>query len=147
MNENLKKTLLKPVTSAAIGAFALRNEFGPRAIFTVDGSIPIIGGISLGVVPTGAILGWSTSFIVELLNDLLHAVKKEDGLKTFPSFVTHIAGGAASFAILPKLVAEVGDEATFGLAKTGVMAEIASQWVYENFVTEGSMGSELLDLI
>jgi hypothetical protein len=145
-SEALKRNFTQPVVSAAVGGFMLSHEL-PNITFALGPNLPLIGGRTLSTMQLGAILGFSSSFIVESLNNILNSVDKKHRLKSFPSFVTHVGGGMATFAFIPRLFGDVPTQEMMSLAKTGLLAEIISQWVYENFVAGGSFGQDFLHFV
>lgn len=144
--EALKQQFTRPLTAGAVGGMVLDYQM-PGADFTVSGGVPLIGGQTYSPMVVGAALGFATSFITEALNNILHAVDKKDSLKSFPSFITHVGGSMGSWMLLPKLVGEIDNRSSKSLAVSGLAAEIISQWVFENFMAEGSFGQDILDLI
>lgn len=138
--------IARPLVAAGVGAFMLPNEL-PGASFTISEGIPVIGGQTYSTQMVGASLGFATSFIVEALNKVLTQVPKSDSLKSFPSFITHVGGAMGSWALLPMLVGDIDGASQVSLAKTGLLAEMVSQWVFENFVEDGSFGQDMYDLV
>lgn len=147
-SEALKRNFVKPLVSAAVGGFMLEQEgFG---IFTVQSDVPGISsmnGQKLSSMKFGALLGFGSSFIVESLNNIFHSIDKANRTKHLASFVTHSAGSMASWALLPKLLGDIGPLEQKKLAKIGFLSEVFSQWVHENFVEDGSFGQDVLDML
>ena len=148
--EMLKTNFTKPLVSAGVAGMLLQSELGSAQFYIDAGSIPILSrlnGTSVSAMTFGAALGFISSFMVEALNNVVHTVDKKHRLKSFPSFVTHVVGGMATFAYLPTLIGDIGTDTRSKLIKTGILSEIISQWTHENFIEEGSFGQDLLDLI
>ena len=147
-SEALKRNFVKPLVSAGVGAFLLEQEgFGD---FQVDSDVPGISsmnGMTWSPCKFGAVLGFGSSFIVESLNNILHSIDKANRTKHLASFVTHSAGSMATWALLPKLLGDVGPVEQKKLAKIGFLSEVFSQWVHENFVEDGSFGQDVMDLL
>lgn len=147
--ENLKANFIKPLVAAGVGGFMLEQEL-PTARFNINTGYGLpIDGTQLSAVSLGAVLGFGSSFIVESLNNITHAIDKKHRTKHLASFVTHTAGGMASWAAIASFLnpQDVSRADMMALAKIGFLAEIFSQWIHENFVEEASFGQDILDLL
>jgi hypothetical protein len=142
----LKAQFAKPGVHAGVGAFMMSQQY-PRARFAIAPGTPLIGGKVYSPAIVGAAVGFASSFIVEALNNILTTTDKKNRLKSFPSFITHVGGSAASWILLPRLVAGLEGQDMVKLATSGILSEVIAQWVYENFVEDGSFGQDVLDLI
>jgi hypothetical protein len=130
----LKEMWTKPLTSGLIGGGMLQYQFGSGG-FILSPDIPLLGSSKIPTWAMGALLGFTTSFFVETFNVMVNGVDKHHSLKQFPSFVSHIAGGAASFIVLPYIIGQHLNSSTAKtLGAAGVATELISQYIHETFV-------------
>lgn len=150
--ENLKRNFIKPGVSALVGGFLLQQEsFGD---FDINSSIPglsFFNGRTLTKAQMGALLGITSSFLVESVNNTIHEIDRGNRTKHFASFITHTAGGMFFWSLIPYLLSngQYSPSPAYNpqLMKIGFLSEIGSQWVHENFVESGSFGQDVLDLL
>lgn len=144
--DTLRTQFLRPVVQAGVGGVMLDYQL-PGNSFQIADSVPVIGGRTYSTMAVGAALGFSSSFITEALNNIFTAVDQKNRLKSFPSFATHVGGAIGSWVVLPMLVGDIDGQSAKTLAVGGLATEVIGQWIYENFVVEGSFGQDVLDLI
>jgi len=144
--ENLKYNFIKPLISGVVGGFMTKHEYG-NTRFQINTGTPLDRQIS--TMTFGAILGVSSSFLVESLSNITNAIDKKHKTKHLASFLTHSVGGMAAWALIAKALnpAEISNQEMMSLGKIGLISEIFSQWFHENFIEEDSFGSDVLDLL
>ena len=140
--EALKRNFAKPLISAAVGGFIVdaSGDFGDFQVNTkIPGLSSLVNDQVWSPMMFGAVMGAASSFVAESLANILHEIDRKHRTKHLASFVTHLGSGLATWAFLPPLLA--GGAINTGskkLAGFGLVTEIASQWLHENFVEEGS---------
>lgn len=148
--ENLKRNFIKPGVSALVGGFLLEQErFGDFDINTSIPGLSYFNGRSLSKAQFGALIGLTSSFLVESINNTVHEIDRGNRTKHFASFITHTAGGMFFWAAIPYILSNNSPVNFYNpqLMKIGFLSEIGSQWVHENFVESGSFGQDVLDLL
>jgi len=143
----LGRNFVKPGLCAGVGAIMASAE--GLGSFTLSGSIPVIGGRVLTPVQYGALVGTLSCFFVESINNIVVGVTSDQRLKTAESFVAHTVGASVAWAAMPYLLGDGGTSQTYShkLMRIGFLSELLSQWVYENFIEDGSFGQDVLDLV
>lgn len=134
----LKQNGLKAVVSGATTSLIWSARYGgQRDVFNWRG----------GKLQTrGGPVGFVSGVLSSMITDAIHAIafETDDVYKTkhWPSLLLHTLGGVVVHTQVPKLfVRDVFQDKTFyELAIGGVVSEIASMWVYDNFGTSKGQG-------
>ena len=148
--EQIGRTLIKPAVSGAGGGLMVES-LGTFGSFTVDADVPglsLLNGQVWSPMLFGIVMGAATTVLTEGVANILHSIDRKHRTKHLGSFVTHIVGGAASWAFLSDLLSGstlTGIEKK-RLAVIGAASEIGAQWFHETFVEEGSLGSDFMEL-
>jgi len=148
--ENLHCNFIKPGISALVGGVLLQNEqMGDFVVNTTIPGLARLNGTTLNRFQFGAMIGLTSSFLVESLNNIIHEVDKANRTKHFASFITHTAGGMFFWNLIPYILSSKTADTMYNpkLAKIGFVSELGSQWVHENFVEAGSFGQDVLDIL
>lgn len=137
MNSELLKNWIgdKKISSSIIGAAAL--YFAAKYAGTSQSvNLPsILGSATIPVPVLGAVLGLSTSFIVDAMSDIiLPHIPLDQKYKKTESIVVHILLGGGAFALIPKFLYSISGEGAkldnnkiAMFAGAGVATEIISQ--------------------
>jgi hypothetical protein len=149
--ENMKRNFIKPAVSALVGGFMLDQErFGSFDIRSTIPGLSYFNGTSLSKAQFGALIGFTSSFLVESVNNTIHEIDRGNRTKHFASFITHTAGGMFFWGLIPYLLSnDKSGSSVYNpvMAKIGFVSELGSQWIHENFVESGSFGQDVLDLL
>ena len=147
-SEALKRNFIKPLICAGVGSVMTVAEGFPA--FDISEKFPLIGGWELSPMQYGAIIGLSSCFLVESLNNIFLGISKDARLQNAESFVLHSAGAIGAWILIPSFLAGgnlPSRDAMMQLGKVGFISEIFAQWVQENFIEDGSFGQDVLDFI
>lgn len=147
--EALKRNFLKPAICAGVGgALGVHQQLGA---WTLTARLPVIGGTTLSSFQYGAVVGALSCFVVESLNNIFLSIPQDQRLKNAESFVMHSFGSMATWVLIPSLLGQGGglpdQQQAYKLAGIGLLSEMVSQWIHENFIDEGSFGQDVLDYI
>jgi hypothetical protein len=133
---SLTRTFAKPLINGAVSGIALNALFPGKSFHLAGKSVPV------GVF--GLALGAGSSFLTGLVSNwvLPWTIAKDPKAAKFTSMVLELGSSAAIFVVAPRLMSdgELDTMDNFKLAGTGVVAELASSYVYSNFVAgKGSL--------
>lgn len=144
----VKRNFIKPGMCIAGGYVAATlQDLGE---WTLNRNIPVIGGTELSGPQFGAMVAGLSCFLIESLNNIFEVASDDQRLQHVESFVLHTLGGAAAWTLIPSLIGDGGMVDYYqavDLAKVGALTELTTQWLYENFVAEGSVAQDFMDLI
>jgi hypothetical protein len=126
--DRLKEQFSKPLINAGVSAFALNTLF--------PGSAFEIGDRQVGVAMVGAGIGFTSSFLSEIVSQwIVPQISSDQRLQNIESMIVSLGASAGAFVVIPRLLNPNLNMAEANrLAMVGAASEVLSSYLYNNFI-------------